>query len=172
MARKSTVALVVPDRNETQEELRKYVEAESKLQKIEAELELKIQKIKDEYSSDIAELQTTMQTASKKIELFALNNKEDLFSKKRSLEMPFGTIGYRVGQWKVAVGRGLSNKVVGLVEMAGLNDLVRTKKELDKEEIIRRREETELMGKLNMLGVEVKQDEKFFIEPNKENLKD
>ena len=164
-AKKQVTELI--KRDQCDEVIHDYAEATSSIKGIESEMEMKIQKIREEKATELMELKARQANAMDKLQYFSEFNKEDLFAKKKSMELAHGIIGFRVGTPKVkAVGTTLA-KALEAVKMAKLK-FTRTKIELDKDKIIASRKDDKVMSKLKAIGLEVVQDETFFVEPKVE----
>jgi phage host-nuclease inhibitor protein Gam len=92
------------------------------------------------------------------------------FGDLKSLELTHGRIGWRTGQPKLKTAKGWTWERVleGLTQcMSDMAGYVRHKEEVDKQQIIAERE---VIGvdKLKLCGMEVVQEESFFIEPKVE----
>lgn len=106
----------------------------------------------------------------KKLEMWAEINRP-LFGEQRSLELPGAhRMGWRLGNWKTSPGKGstwktITEKLVDLVRMkrARADELLRTKVEPDRESMVALREDPEVAAVLQEAGVEVAQEESFFI---------
>lgn len=150
-------------------EMQKYAEATSKKKQLEAKIEMKIQAIREEHASDLMTCVTEQNEAFTKLQAFAEFRKDELFVNKKSLDLSHGVIGMRIGTPKVkAIGITLG-KALEMVKMAGLKKFIRTKVELDKEEIIQCRDDAKQMEALNTIGLHVVQDETFYVEPKEED---
>ena len=164
-AKKQVTELIT--REQCEDVIQLYAEATSKKKAIEAEMEQRIQSVREDYAQEILRLSAQQMDSLEKLQYFSEFNKEEFFSKKKSLELAHGVIGFRIGTPKVkAVGTTLV-KAFQAVKMAGL-PFIRTKEELDKDKIISSRKDEISMSKLSAIGLEVVQDETFFVEPKEE----
>lgn len=144
-------------------------QAQTTLKQTEANMEKKIQKVRESYQEDIYTQQSIIMEATAKLKAFAEHNREELFTKKKSMETPHGRIGFRIGQWKVGYEKGFSKKALGLIQELKL-PFIRTKEEIDKDKILTVREDEEQMKQLALCGIKVTQDETFFAEPKEETI--
>jgi phage host-nuclease inhibitor protein Gam len=170
MARRKKVQVIAPDKSELPAIMKSYKDAESELKKIQAEKELKIAKIREQYTDREMQYDTVLSICTDKLEAYAVANRESEFSKKKSMELSHGSIGFRVGQWKVSQRLGF--KVAQ--SLALLRDkayrFVRQKEEIDKEAIINEREREEVMAIVRECGLELTQEETFYIKTKEETL--
>jgi phage host-nuclease inhibitor protein Gam len=145
-----------------------YAKADAKAQKLQAELDLKITKAREQYQDDLARLAEEREDKFRKLQHFALSN-PDLFGKKKSLEFTHGLLGFRTGNPALKTRKGYTWAVVlDLLKKAARTDLVRTKEEVNKEAILGAREDADMDKLMGYIGVEVVQDEAFYVEPKKE----
>lgn len=169
MARAKKNVTQVPNEAGAQVCMQEYAHATSELKKIEAQLELEIQRIREKYQSRITPLKSVQADTFEKLQAFAEHNRDDLFSKKKSRDFTHGIIGFRMGQMKVAYDRGMSSKALPLVITLGL-PFTRGKIELDKEKVIASRDDAETMNKLRQCGISVTQEESFYVEVKEEEV--
>jgi phage host-nuclease inhibitor protein Gam len=173
MARAKTVQVPVPAENELPGLMQEYTKAEKELEEIAVRKEKKLQNIRALYLEKETELQYKMQEQFKKLEAFANANKEG-FSKKRSKSLGSGVIGFRLGQRAVKTKKGWTFKksLEAMGKNLNLSQFIQRKPEIDKPAILKEKIEVELPdGSLNPLyeslaecGLEIRQDETFFVE--------
>ena len=132
-------------------------------------MELEIANIRSRYQNKIDKLSTLKEEAFDKLQVFAETNME-MFEIKKSMEMSHGKIGFRTGTPKLKLLKSFNwDRVVEKLE-AHLPEFVRTKKEADKEKLLSSREDAAMLDKFKLVGVEVVQDESFYIEPKTEEV--
>lgn len=123
------------------------------------------------FTKRLEELEKSVDDGMNRLSLWAEANRP-LFGEARSLEIAGAhRIGWRLGNWKTAVRKGITWKAVQelLVNKVrdGFNtaaDLLRTKTEVNKEAMIERREDPDVIHLLNEAGVDVQQEETFYID--------
>lgn len=152
----------------------RFAKCDSEITKITAEIELQCTKIREKYAPQLAALDTAKQLAFDTLNSFATENKDALFSKKKSLDMAHGTIGFRTGTPKLKTLKGFTwLKALPLVKEY-LPKYIRTTEEVAKDKLLADRDSkiglnnvpmSDLMAKC---GIEVAQDETFYVEPKKE----
>ena len=142
-----------------------YADADAKLQKIAAEKDIQITKVREKYQDKELELTEVKSVAFEKLQHYAQSNPE-LFTVKKSIELQHGRIGFRTGMPKVTcLFKKWDDAFVKVKEL--LPDFIRTKEEIDKEAFIANKDEN--VAKLfSQVGVKVSQDETFFVEARKE----
>lgn len=144
-----------------------YAKAESKSEEITGKMEQEITKVREKYQDQLATLKETKDTNFDILMAYAGENAE-LFKTKKSVDMSHGTIGYRTGQHKLEKLKGFKwDDVIEKLEKY-LPDYVRTKKEVNKEGLINERNNEEVSKQFSKCGIEVNQDETFYVTPKKE----
>lgn len=145
-----------------------YAIASGKGDKLSAQMEVEITKVRAKYEGRLENVASDIVKQLEIIEAYCLENKNELFSKKRSMETLHGTVGFRMGTPMLKLLKGVKWKDV-LVKLKGIAPLfVRTKEEVDKDAIIDSRNEQDVVNMLPDLGVFIDQDEHFFVELKKE----
>lgn len=158
-----------------------YAKSQAELDKITASIELECAKAREKYQSRLATLESEKQAAFDTLEAFATNNKDTLFSKKKSLEMAQGTIGFRTGTPKLKTLKGFTWESALNLVREFLPDYIRKKEEINKDKLLTDRDiEYASVGKgeataqpmgslMAKCGIQVVQDETFFVEPKAED---
>ena len=138
------------------------------------------------YAAEIAARETEMKANLQRIELWAENNRET-FGELKSIKLGCGRIGWSLGNWKAT----LLSKVTWQVVLSGLvayrdhcidhesdemleaaRRLIRTKEEPNKEAMIEHREDAYTAQILESVGVEIIQEETFYLKPDREGQAD
>ena len=174
MPRKKKVIVVAPLETDLEAIMKDYHEAEVGLKAVEAQLDTQITKAKDSLKPKIEALKAQKEAAFQSLEAFAIAN-PDKFKKRRSMSMIHGKFGLRTGSWKLVFGYGKKKIAAAIVE--GLtfssdpdadrqlkSDLLRVKKEINAEAIIERRNDARIVGLLRDAGIDVVQEETFFVD--------
>ena len=146
-----------------------YAKADAESAKITADIELQCAKIREKYADRLAELSGRKTEAFDVLQSFATEHRDDLFSKKKSLDMTHGTIGFRTGTPKLKTLKGFTwaSALQLLREFMPL--YVRQTWEIAKDKLLADRggeENAQLMAKC---GITVVQDETFYVDPKKED---
>lgn len=145
-----------------------YAAADAKLAKINATMDVQFTNIREKYADDLARLGETKDKNFEIIQAFALENREDLFAKKKSMDGSHGTFGFRTGTPKLKTLRGFTwAAALNLIKVI-LPDYVRMSEEPAKDKLLADRELPAVAGNLEKCGIEVVQDETFFIDLKKE----
>lgn len=95
-------------RESAEEAFAMYAKAEALGSKIVAEIELQCAKIREKYAVKLAECEEEKNKAFDVLQAYALENQEELFSKKKSVDMSHGVIGFRTGTPKLKPLRGFT----------------------------------------------------------------
>lgn len=102
------------------------------------------------------------------VQVYATENRDTLFGKKKSLENSHGVLGFRTGTPKLKTRKGFTwGAVLELVKTIAPS-FVRTSEEVAKDRLLADRESEEVVALMPRIGVEVVQDETFYIELKKE----
>ena len=149
--------------------LSEFSQADSRIQKITAEMELKITAIRDKHAEELAELQKKKDDSMEILQVFATENKESLFSKTKSYKSSHGIFGFRTGTPKIKQLKGFTKESVLALVKAILPDYIRTAEEVAKDRLLADRDKEEVAEKLSKCGMVVVQDETFYVEPKKED---
>lgn len=159
-----------------------YAKADASINKINAEIELQLAKIREKRQAELTVLAQQRDQAFDTLQAFAIENQTELFSKKKSLEMAHGTIGFRTGTPKLKTMKGFTWEAAKTLVKKFLPDYIRTSEEIAKDKLLADRELEEVefvdsdITKRNMpmsqamseCGILVVQDETFYVEPKKE----
>lgn len=111
--RKKKVIITGVNREMADEAFATYAKSDAQVQKINADIELQCAKIREKYADKLATLTAEKEQAFDTLQAFATENQEDLFAKKKSLDMAHGTIGFRTGTPKLKTLRLYLGKRAG-----------------------------------------------------------
>jgi len=126
----------------------------------------KVKEIMDHYAGQIENLSSVQNAQFETLKNFCLQNKDTLFSeKKRSMKTALLTLGLRKDTPSVHIGKGKSWEDVIKLLKQKLPAFVRVKEEANKDEILAKRSEIGIQ--LTECGITIKQEDRFYIEPNK-----
>ena len=147
-----------------------YAKADARQQKITAEMDIQMAKIRKKWQGELTKLAETKDNAFEILQAYALENRDELFSKRKSLETTHGTLGFRTGTPTLKTRKGFTWASVLEMLKEFLPNYVRTKEEPAKDKLLADREDEEVAALFPKVGVVVVQDETFFVEPKKEDL--
>lgn len=146
-----------------------YAKADANINKITAEIELQCAKIREKYQEKLTSLSSARELAFDTLQSYATEHQSELFSKKKSLEMAHGTIGFRTGTPKLKTLKGFTwASALNLVKEF-LPSFVRTSEEVAKDKLLADRDAEGMTEKMAKCGIQVVQDETFYVEPKKED---
>ena len=146
-----------------------YAIADARIAKINAELDVKITTLRETRADQLAELAEQKEKAFDTLQAFAVEHKDEMFSKKKSMESTHGTIGFRTGTPKLKLLKGFTWGAVTNLLKEFLPAYVRTSEEPAKDKLLADRENDETAALFSRVGITVAQDETFFVEPKKES---
>ena len=157
-------------RESAEEAFAMYAKAEALGSKIVAEIELQCAKIREKYAVKLAECEEEKNKAFDVLQAYALENQEELFSKKKSVEMSHGVIGFRTGTPKLKPLRGFTWASALQLLKEFLPGYVRQTEEIAKDKLLADRDSEDVSGKMSKCGIQVVQEERFYVEPKKEEV--
>ena len=165
-------------REAADEAFAKYAKADAESAKITADIELQCAKIREKYAGRLAELDVAKTVAFDTLQSFATENQAELFSKKKSLDMAHGVIGFRTGTPKLKTLKGFTWASALQLVKEFLPGYVRKTEEVAKDKLLADRDmdvrvkdgagEVKLSQEMTRCGIQVVQDETFYVEPKKE----
>ncbi|MCL2291203.1 MAG: host-nuclease inhibitor Gam family protein [Bacteroidetes bacterium] len=145
-----------------------YARCDARTQKINAQMDIEIIKIREKYANELGDLAEAKQKAFDILQVYATENKAELFTKKKSLETTHGVLGFRTGTPKLKTRKGFTWAAVTELLKEFLPDYVRITEEPAKDMLLSDRDLPETKELFPKVGVFVDQDESFFVEPKKE----
>ena len=145
-----------------------YTKAQSETAKINAEIELACAKIREKHQVRLSALEAESEGAFDVLQAYATENKDELFAKKKSLEMVHGTIGFRTGTPKLKTLKGFTWASALQLVKEFLPKHIRMTEEIAKDKLLAERNEEEVAANLERCGITVAQDESFYVEPKEE----
>ena len=166
-ARKKTV---VPPLNKQEAEkvMNTYAVADAQLEQLNAQMDEEITAIRDKNAERCKELEDSKKLAFQKMQMYAETNPE-LFKSKKSYETSHGTIGFRTGTPKVKTLRGYTlAAVLKLLKAKKATKYIRTKEEAAKEIFIANRDLPECKTLMTEVGLQIVQEDTFYIDLKKE----
>lgn len=164
--------LIINSYEDIEKQLLEYARADAFISKKEAELNAKIQNLKEKFDDETKEVRATKNLIENEIYSFCVQHKAD-FIKQRTMQLIYGKIGFRINPPKVnLLNRKYNIKTaIELIKKIFGEKYIRTKEEIDKEAILSDyAQEVIDDSKLAGVGLRVDKDETFFIEPDWEKL--
>ncbi|MBQ7413837.1 MAG: host-nuclease inhibitor Gam family protein [Prevotella sp.] len=182
--RKKKTVIANVTRDEAEQAFTDYAKAQAEVDKITASIELECAKIREKHQSRLAQLECDKQCAFDTLEAFATNNKDELFSKKKSLDMAQGTIGFRTGTPKLKTLKGFTwASALELAKRFLPFTYIRQTEDIAKDKLLADRDSKEVViydkskdGRtvtmqeaMAAVGIQCVQEETFYVEPKAED---
>lgn len=184
MARQKKTIITGVSREAADEAFATYAKSDAQIQKINAEIELQCAKIREKYADKLATLGAEKDKAFDVLQSFATENQAELFTKKKSLDMAHGTIGFRTGTPKLKTLKGFTwASALQLAKKFLPLTYIRQTEEIAKDKLLADRDlkevavydtptgdprEITMREAMAACGIQVAQDETFYVEPKKE----
>ena len=184
MARQKKTIITGVSREAADEAFATYAKSDAQIQKINAEIELQCAKIREKYADKLATLGAEKDKAFDVLQSFATENQAELFTKKKSLDMAHGTIGFRTGTPKLKTLKGFTwASALQLAKKFLPATYIRQTEEIAKDKLLADRDlkevavydtptgdprEVTMREAMAACGIQVAQDETFYVEPKKE----
>lgn len=168
--RKKKVIITGVSREQADEAFATYAKSDAQVQKINADIELQCAKIREKYADRLATLSEEREQAFDTLQAFATENQAELFSKKKSLDMAHGTIGFRTGTPKLKTLKGFTWASALNLVREFLPAFIRTTEEVAKDKLLADRDTEGMPEKMAKCGIVVSQDETFYVDPKKEDI--
>lgn len=178
--RKKKTIITGVTREAADEAFATFAKADAQCNKINADIELACAKIREKWADKLTVLQAERDAAFDTLQAFATEHPE-LFTKKKSLYMAHGTIGFRTGTPKLKTLKGFTWEAAKTLVKKLLPDYIRTTEEIAKDKMLADRDSQQMRegdplgpGKpmseaMAECGIQVVQDETFYVEPKKED---
>lgn len=145
-----------------------YARADARIQKINATMDIEMTRIREKYQDELAKLTETKDNAFDIMQTYAMENRDELFSKRKSMETTHGILGFRTGTPKLKTLKGFTWASVLNLLKEFLPGYVRTIEEPAKDRLLADRDLEDVKEAMPKVGITVVQDETFYVEPKKE----
>lgn len=169
MARTKKTVMSGISREQAEQAFADFAAADAKCQNLTSKMDIEITRIREKYADRLAELDARKSEAFDLMQAYALENKDELFSKRKSVESAHGVFGFRTGTPKLKNLKGFTWAAVTNLVKELLPSYIRTSEELAKDKLLADRDVPEVAGYFPKIGVQVVQEETFYVEPKKEN---
>jgi phage host-nuclease inhibitor protein Gam len=169
MARTKKTVVSGISREQAEQAFADFAAADAKAQNLTSKMDIEMTRIREKYADQLAELDGKKSEAFDIMQAYALENKEELFSKKKSLESAHGVFGFRTGTPKLKNLKGFTWAAVTNLAKELMPLYIRTSEELAKDKLLADREQPEVVAMFPKIGVQVVQEETFYVEPKKES---
>lgn len=168
MSKRIKPALSVPIINSIQDAdstLAKIAALGRNIQFIETGMNDDIAKVKLEASEKAEPFRQEMAALVDSLQRYALYHKAELFKGRRTLDLTFGSFGFRASTVLKTVGKTTWERVLEKLRDLGLEKCIRVKEEVDEERVKGLGED-----QLKALGCKLAQLDTFFCEPCEQEL--
>lgn len=158
---------IVADRAQCEGALAEMAAIDRKLSTIENEMREAIDAAKSKAGQLAGPLQARRKELADAVAIFAKLNRQELFSKSKSLDMGFGVIGFRAST-RIVQLRGVTAKMtLERLHQYNLADGIRVKEEINKDAALGWPDE-----RLELVGLKRQQTDTFFIEISRDDVPD
>ncbi len=130
-------------------------------------MDVRFTQIREKYQSELAALKDVKDKEFERLQYYATTNPE-VFAKKKSIDLTHGIIGFRTGTPKLATRKGYTWGAILTLVREFMPSYIRMSEEVAKDKILADRDTDEVSALLDKVGIEVRQDETFYVEPKKE----
>ncbi len=165
MPRRKPTAVVIADLKEAEAALGELARLERDLAAVEAEMNEGIDRLKAEAAAKAQPLTARRKELESALATFGQLNKGELFSRRKSRELAFGTIGFRRATKLVTRPKLTLAIVLEKLKEYGFTDAIRTKESVDKDAMRDWPDE-----RLEIVGMQRKVTDEFFIELKAEEI--
>jgi phage host-nuclease inhibitor protein Gam len=160
--------LIIADATQADEALRQLAEIAREQERIKNGMNDQIDQLKAAAQLQQEPLNASRKRLEEALAVFAIQRKDELFSgRKRSLELVFGVIGFRKATSLRLMAKHTWAQVLGRLQDLNLVRGIRTKLEVDKDELRTWPDE-----RLEALGVRLDCADEFYLELKQEDLQD
>ncbi len=156
-------------RDQAEQAFADYASADASVQEITALMDQEITQIREKYADRLAELGAQRDKSFETLQAFATENKETLFTKRKSVESAHGVFGFRTGTPKLKTRKGFTWAAVTALCKEYLPAYIRSTEETAKDKLLADRSNEAVAALFPKVGIEVVQDETFYIELKKED---
>ena len=166
--REKKVVVAGVSRDQFEASFAAFAAADAMFQNVTSKMDVEITRIREKYQDKLAVLQEEKDKAFEVMSVYASENKDELFNRKKSMETTHGVFGFRMGTPKLKPLRGFTWGAVTNLLKEFLPVYVRVSEEPAKDRLLADRDVPEIAEQFQRVGIEVVQDETFFVEPKKE----
>lgn len=147
--------------------MEKYASTETREIEIGRKIEQEVNNVMAKYEEELTTLADKKSEAFEAVQSYCQNNKETLFSKRRSIGTLHGVAGFRLGTPRLQTRNGVTWDKVLISLKEKLPAYVRTVEEPAKSLLLADRNKENVAPVLFGLGLLIVQDELFYIETKK-----
>lgn len=166
--RKSQATLSGISEDMYEEALSWYAQLDAQEEKVIAELNLKLAKLREKYDPVLKDVAEQKEKHFAIVFTYCAENKKVLFDKTRSIHTTHGVIGFRLGTPKLkTLPKWTWNMVLEKLKVL-MPEYVRSEPEVNKEKLLADRSNETVAVHFSECGIVCGQDETFYIELKKE----
>ncbi len=169
MARTKKTVVSGINREQAEQAFADFAAADAKVQNLTSKMDIEMTRIREKYADQLVELETKKGEAFDLMQAYAVENKDELFSKKKSVESAHGVFGFRTGTPKPKNLKGFTWAAVTNLCKELLPSYIRITEELNRQKLLDDRGLPKVAEYFPKIGVQVVQEESFFVEPKKES---
>ena len=163
MARTKKTLVSGVSREQAEQAFADFAAADAQVQNLTSKMDIEMTRVREKYAGRLAELSDVKDGAFEIMQAYAVENKEELFAKKKSVESAHGVFGFRTGTPKLKNLKGFTWAAVTNLCKELLPSYIRTSEELAKDKLLADRELPEVAEYFPKIGVQVVQDETFYV---------
>lgn len=127
-------------------------------------IEAEINEVLEKHEHDLQAAMQSKDAAYQVVQAYCQTNKSRLFGKRRSVATQWGIAGFRLGTPRLKIAKGTNwTSVISKLKEA-LPNYIRTVEEPAKDLLLQHRNKQEVAGTLLDMGIEIVQDELFYID--------
>ena len=156
-------------REQMEDAFGRFATAEAEIKKINADMDAQFVEIRESNADRLAELEAEKKAAFEEMQAFAVENREELFSKRKSMETVHGVLGFRVGMPKLKTKKGFTWAAVLELLKVKASHYVRLTEEVAKDKLLAERDLDDTKVIMESCGIMAVQDETFYVEPKSES---
>lgn len=154
MARTKKTVVSGITREQAEQAFADFAAADAKVQNLTSKMDIEMTRIREKYADQLAELSATKEKNFDIMQAYAIENKEELFSKRKSLESAHGVFGFRTGTPKLKNLKGFTWAAVTNICKELLPQYIRTTDELAKDKLLADRDNPEVAEFFPKIGVQ------------------
>ena len=155
-------------REQAEQAMADFAKADATERSLTAKMDLELARIRDKYAAQLADIARDKDKAFELMQAYATERRDELFTKKKSLEWAHGTLGFRTGTPKLKTLKGFTWASALQLVKEFLPDYLRHTEEIAKDKLLADREVEDMVPQMTKCGIAVVQDETFYVEPKKE----
>lgn len=157
--------------SEAQDAANTFAEQSIQIDKLTAEMNAKLQKVREAYEPKITECQEALEEPEDVLRTYAIENRDNF--KNKSVELANVVIGFRTNPPSVTKIKKVTwNYITALMKQSRvLKQFVKVKEDVDKAAILKAAADDNLVKALDAIGVTIEQEEQFYVSTKKEDVK-